>query len=265
MFPTEATSAEAPAPIPGATREIEAIETAFQDLLNRLERHERERALLLAGVSHDLRSPLARARMAADLLPEAPGVAQRREAILRNIDVADRLIGSFMDHVRASSLPLDERVDLAELCRFVVAAQARSEADGADAPASLSLEAPPSLVLPAANALLLERVLRNLIDNAFVHGQPPVTVRLWQASSGAVVLEVADRGPGIPSADQARLLQAFARGDASRNRPGTGLGLSVVDQVTTRLDGQVRMAHEDGWNRIQLWLPGPGAGPDSSA
>jgi two-component system, OmpR family, osmolarity sensor histidine kinase EnvZ len=218
-------------PLPHASAEVAAIDEAWRELRGSLGRQERERALLLAGVSHDLRSPLGRIRMAAELLPDAPGVAPRREAIVRNAALADRLVGSFLDHVRSGELPLDEAVDLAALARSV-AAQLQRRAD------ELQVEAPPSLPVRRAKAVLIERVIGNLLDNAFAHGRPPV--RLAVGACGAEVwIEVEDHGPGIAPEHRTTLLQAFARADSSRGRPGLGLGLSVVQRAATRLGGSV--------------------------
>lgn len=220
-------------PIPGATREVAAIDSAWHTLQARLAQHERERALLLAGISHDLRSPLARIRMAAELLPQVsePSVSRRRDAILRNTDVADRLIGSFLDQVRSATLALETTVDVAALARQLVH----------DRPATglpeVHLSVPDTPVwLPRAHPLLLERVMANLLDNAFKHGRPPVHLTV-SANAAALRIEVVDAGPGIPAEQVPHLLQAFARGDSSRHTPGTGLGLSVVVQVVRRLGG----------------------------
>jgi two-component system osmolarity sensor histidine kinase EnvZ len=236
------------APDGRATAEVAAIDAAWSAMRTRLARHERERRLLLAGVSHDLRSPLARIRMAAELLPADPQTAPRRETIVRNVDVADRLLQSFLEHVRAGELPLDETVDLAVLAQSVIA--------GLDRPAAqLQLEAPATLPLACANTMLLERVLLNLLDNAFRHGQPPVTVRL-AVNGDEVRLDVEDAGPGIPPAQQALVLHAFARGDPSRGTPGSGLGLTVVAQVAARLGGQVSFESRPGRHRVRVTLAG---------
>lgn len=238
-----------PPPIPGSTTEILAIDTAWRGLLERLQRHERERALLLAGVSHDLRSPLARIRMAAELLPEAAGVAKRRDTIVRNIDSADRLIGSFLDHVRGATLPLNDTVDVAALARRLHAAHDRAASD-------FALDVPETpLWLPASHPLLLERLLANVVDNAFKHGQAPVCLRL-RAEPDALCIEVDDAGAGIPPEQLPQLLQAFARGDASRHTPGTGLGLAVVTQAVERLGGKLQFSRpHGGGNRVSVWLP----------
>ena len=230
------------------TLEIAAIETAFMSLAGRLAHQESERALLLAGVSHDLRSPLARIRMAAELLPDDAGVAVRRASIVRNVDVADRLIASFLDYVRAGELPLASTVDVVAVARRLV--------EQRDLPADvLAIDAPERLALPRTHELLLERLLANLVDNALLHGRPPVRVRI-AAAAGDVLIDVEDHGPGLAPAAQERLTQAFARGDASRGTPGTGLGLAIVQQIVRRMGGTLSFERVAGAACVRVSLPG---------
>ncbi len=229
------------------TLEIAAIETAWLALVDRLSHQESERALLLAGVSHDLRSPLARIRMAAELLPETDDIASRRASIVRNVDVADRLIASFLDYVRATELPLDATVDIAAVARRLL--ETREE------PADmLAVDAPPRLDVARTHELLLERLLANLVDNAMRHGKPPVRIRLW-ADGGDAVLDVEDHGPGIAPSARARLTQAFARGDASRGTPGTGLGLAIVQQIVRRMGGTLSFETSGAASCARVRLP----------
>jgi two-component system osmolarity sensor histidine kinase EnvZ len=226
-----------------ATVEILAIDEAWRNLRWSLDRQERERALLLAGVSHDLRSPLGRIRMAAELLPELESVASGREAIVRNTMLADRLVGNFLDHVRSGELPMDEVVDLTAIARRAVDQQNRSKAD-------LVFDAPTTLLVSNANASLTERAISNLLENAFAHGLPPVHLRVMQ-QGGEVIIEVQDQGSGIDPDQEVFLFQAFARSDSSRQRPGLGLGLSVVQRVTERMGGTVRFKRTaDGSSNI---------------
>ena len=229
------------------TLEIAAIESAWLAQADRLAHQESERALLLAGVSHDLRSPLARIRMAAELLPETPDVAARRGTIVRNVNVADRLIASFLDYVRASELPLTATVDAAAVARRLL--ETRDEPAGV-----LALAAPARLDVPRAHELLLERLLANLVDNAMRHGQPPVLLRL-SAEGGDAVLDVEDHGAGIAPEAQARLTQAFARGDASRGTAGTGLGLAIVQQIVRRMGGRLSFERVAGAPCVRVRLP----------
>jgi two-component system osmolarity sensor histidine kinase EnvZ len=218
-------------PLPHASAEVQAIDQAWRALRQSLEQQERERALLLAGVSHDLRSPLGRIRMAAELLPEGEGIAPRRETIVRNALLADRLVGSFLDHVRSGELPLNETLDVAVVARSVAAHQQRASSE-------LTVEAPSSLLVRHVNEVLIERVIGNLLDNAFTHGRPPVRLTV-AAVEHRVRIDVEDCGPGIAPEDQPAMLQAFARGDASRGNPGLGLGLAIVQRVASRLRGSV--------------------------
>lgn len=234
-------------PLPGASPEVAAIESAYDDLLARYEGHERERALLLAGVSHDLRSPLARIRLAAGLLPEVEGVTPRRDAIVRNTALLERLIESFLDHVRAGELALDQTADVAEIAR---AAAARLER----AAHEVTVDAPALLPVSGTHPLLIERMLSNLLDNAFAHGQPPVHLRV-SADAAHAVIEVFDAGTGIAPDQQAAVVQAFARGDASRGTPGTGLGLAIVMRVVSRMGGTLTFEPGRAGHCVRVSLP----------
>jgi len=226
--------------------EIAAIDAAYTDLLARLQQHERERAVLLAGVSHDLRSPLGRIRMAAELLPDTADVNARKALIVRNIGQADRLIESFLDYVRSGELAFDETVDLAAAARSVVA--------GFERPAhELDIAAPASLPWPRANRLLVERMLANLVDNALKHGKPPVRLGLGGDSKHAWI-SVTDAGEGMDPQTLERLQEAFTRGDGSRSTPGSGLGLAIVRQVAARLGGTLSFDHEDGEPTVRVTL-----------
>ena len=164
------------------------------------------RAMMLAGISHDLRSPLGRIRLAAELLPDAPGVAARRESIVRNAQLADVLVGSFIALVRTATEPLDERVDLRALVREVL-----GNGDHADVVAPELLRAGTPLWVEPASAIVLQRCVLNLLDNARRHGQPPVEVSLT-AQDGAAVLAVRDHGPGIPEDQRETMLKPVLPG-----------------------------------------------------
>jgi two-component system osmolarity sensor histidine kinase EnvZ len=168
-------------------------------------------------------------------------------SITRNVEHADRLIGSFLDFVRVGMLPLDERIDLAATVRAAADAFGRRGAD-------LGVEMPPTLWLAQCNALLIDRLVFNLVDNAFKHGRAPVTVRL-RGQPGAVLLDVIDRGSGIAAAGGTRLLDAFARGDPSRHVPGVGLGLAVVQQIVQRLQGELQFVPLPDGHAVRITLP----------
>ena len=232
----------------GAPPELIEMDAAYTQLAQRLKRNERERALLLAGVSHDLRSPLSRIRLAAEMLPESADNRDGVDSITRNVDHADRLIGSFLEFVRASTLDLDldHEVDLAATARQAVASFERPTQE-------LRLQAPDRLALRRAPGLLVDRLIVNLIDNALKHGRTPVLVELLIDGADAVI-RVTDAGAGLPPGEAQHLLQAFARGDASRGVPGFGLGLAIAHQVVTRLGGSLTFSHGSAGHRVQVSL-----------
>jgi two-component system osmolarity sensor histidine kinase EnvZ len=234
-------------PTDSPTPEVAGIESAYAELLQRLEQHERERALLLAGVSHDLRGPLARIRLAASLLPEEPESAPWRDTIVRNTQSLDRLIESFLDHVRAGELALDQAADLAAIARSAAVATGH----GSD---ELTVLAPLALPLRDTHPLLLERMIANLLDNAFKHGCAPVALRIEDRGTVAI-LEVSDAGAGVPDAQREPLLQAFARGDTARHTSGTGLGLTIVARVVARMGGTLAFERRDGRHVVRIELP----------
>lgn len=206
------------------------------------------RAMMLAGISHDLRSPLGRIRLAAELLPEAPGVAVRRESIVRNVQLADELVGSFITLVRTATEALDEGVDLNALVREVLAS-----GDHADVVARVPAEGEVLWVEPASR-MVLQRCLLNLLDNARRYGQLPLEVAL-QAQDGEALLSVRDHGPGIPPEQRETLLKPFFRGTKDRGQPGTGLGLPVVERAVRRHGGQMVLQDAAPGLRVTLRLP----------
>lgn len=229
------------------TAEIRSIAAAYADLQGRLQRVERERKVMLGGISHDMRSPLARIRLAAEMLPETADTVEQVQTIVREVEHADRLVGSFLDFVVADELPLDEIVDLAALTHTCAAEFSR-------------FEQPPKVVAPVrldygpANGLLLQRAIANLIDNAYKHGRAPVLVTLKRGSDG-VSIQVDDHGDGMEQHMALRLAEAFARGDDARSVPGTGLGLAIVRQVANRLGGQLSFERIDSGQRVSVTLP----------
>ena len=228
--------------ISGASTEIRLIHKEYQLLLERLRTAELERALLLAGVSHELHSPLSRIRLAAELLPELTDPKPHIEIITRNVDHADKLIGSFLDFVRAGSLVMDETVDVVALARFVMASFECSPEVLCMAPAQ------ERVLLGQANGLLINRLIFNLIDNGLVHGKAPVAISISAEhspeSKNTVQIDVCDAGTGLPAGQESILQKAFARGDASRG-PGSGLGLYIVRQIVARMVGRLVFTHDD--------------------
>lgn len=238
--PPPSTAAQGPAEVRQLTRQ-------FAEFAAQRAQQDEARDMMLAAVSHDLRSPLGRIRLAAELLPDVPGVQDKRESIVRNVQAADRLVASFLDLARAAAEPLEERVDLAALVRRLL-----QSGDHDD----VRLELPdtgPVWLQPASSAAL-ERLLVNLLDNAAHYGQPPVVVRL-EAGPAHAVLTVRDHGPGIAPDQMAVLRKAFFRGSHDRGLPGTGLGLAIVERSVQRHGGDMELLDAAPGLAVQLRFP----------
>ncbi|CAN5389908.1 ATP-binding protein [soil metagenome] len=227
--------------------EVRQLTRQFAEFAAQRAQQDEARDMMLAGISHDLRSPLGRIRLAAELLPDVPEVKDKRASIVRNVQAADRLVGSFLDLARASAESLDERVDLAALTRRLL-----DSGDHDTVQRKLSATGP--LWLQPASSAALERALVNLLDNAASYGQPPVVVSL-EASPTHAVLTVRDHGAGIAPDQMDALRKAFFRGSHDRGLPGSGLGLAIAERSVQRHGGEMKLLNARPGLAVELRFP----------
>ncbi len=224
--------------------EIRQAAVAFITMRNRIQRQVRQRTQMLAGVSHDLRTPLTRMKLALAILGDDPAV----EELKADVAEMEHMVHGYLDFARGEGAETPVETDIALLLEDVAAAHRR---DGT----VLSLTTPAEYVMPVRpNAL--RRCLANLIGNARRHGS-----RVWltarPVADGIDVL-VDDDGPGIPVADRGRAFRAFVRLDPSRNPStgGVGLGLTIARDVARGHGGDVRLeTSPHGGLRARLHLP----------
>jgi two-component system, OmpR family, osmolarity sensor histidine kinase EnvZ len=215
-----------PPPLPDTgPSEIASLNRGFNQMLDKLRRADEDRALLLAGVSHDLRTPLARLRLGIEVGAQD---AATHEGMISDIAEMDKIIGQFLEFARDDhEAPLEMR----ELNDIVAAAVERYRKAGNEVRFSGG-ELPPQPLRSTA----VSRMIANLIDNALRYGAPPVDV-VTRADGRSAVLEVADRGPGIAADQVERLKRPFTRGEPARTGgAGAGLGLAIVERIA-RLHG----------------------------
>ena len=218
-----------------------------------------QRALLLA-ISHELRSPLTRARLNTELLPESPEVEPQREALLRDLAEMARLISDLLESERLAGrqgVLQREPTDAAALARELLGelALARPEAR------RIRLRVQPGL----PDSVLLDRVrvrllLRNLLDNALRHGagaNEAPELSLDSTEDGALRLVVRDHGPGVPEEQIPQLAQAFYRPDSARTRDagGVGLGLYLCRLVAQAHGGRMHIANAHPGLAVSVTLP----------
>ena len=219
-------------------RELRSVAAAFNRMASDLDSMERERAMVLAGISHDLRTPLSRMRLALEM--SGATTDEMRDygaAIVADIEEIDAIIGQFLDFARGANeqkTRQDPRPLLEELAEHYarLGKNIAMKSDGA-APFSFA-------------RMALRRALGNLIDNALRYAGEPVEVEL-RHTPGEVLIEVRDRGPGIPRSETERLKRPFTRLDAARSGPvGSGLGLAIVERVARAHGGRLDLAPRDG-------------------
>jgi two-component system osmolarity sensor histidine kinase EnvZ len=211
-------------------------------MLSNLRQIEHDRALLLAGILHDLRTPLARLRLGVEM---GGGDASTRDGMVADIEEMDRIVGQFLEFARGDEYAAVDTVDVNDVVGNVVA---RYQAAGKDI-AFVAGNAPPL----ALRVTALSRLLSNLIDNAFAYGAAPVAIAT-RAEGNAVVIDVMDRGPGVAPGEAARMKQPFTRSAPSRSRSdgaaGAGLGLAIVERVARLHGGSFDLLPREGGGTI---------------
>ena len=226
---------------PSGSVEIRAAGTAFLDMRERIERQIEQRTLMLSGVSHDLRTPLTRMKLALSMSddPEAP-------ALMRDVGDMERLIDEFIDFARGDQA---EEMGTVDLAPFLTERVARA--------VGVELGAVPDLRI-RARPMALGRAVDNLIGNAVRYGKR-VRVSAHQGDS-FVAIGVEDDGPGIAPEDREQALRPFVRLDQARNQDhgeGSGLGLAIASDIVRRHGGTLRLGEsaELGGLKAEIILP----------
>lgn len=240
-------------PQDSTTREIRDLNRGFNQMAHRLQQADEERRLMLAGISHDLRTPLSRLRLEVEMSVADPDI--RRHMSL-DIEQAQNTLGQFMAYARplgsqdmdVQPLPLDD-----VLPQVLKPYGARPEL-------TLSCSIPPGLKV-YADRIGLDRCVINILENALRYAKTPGTqhseVRLEVLVRGDELhLEFTDQGPGVPEETLSRLTQPFYRVDSSRrDAHGAGLGLAIVEHTVTHMGGQLKIAsHAPHGLRVVLAL-----------
>ena len=219
--------------------EVAVVARAFNVAAQRVEALLTSQKLLLANASHELRSPLARLRMAVELWLDRPAPGIQAE-IVRNLDEIDQLVGeillaSRLDH----GARIVSRAETVDLLGLAAEEAARVDATVADAAGADAIEV-------GGDRALLRRLIRNLLENAVKHGRPPIRIAVTRHDGKARIV-VSDQGNGIDPSERARVFEPFyrpaGRGELSG---GWGLGLSLVRQIAARHGGAVACEAEAG-------------------
>ena len=227
--------------------EVATLAHSFNQMAASLGQAERERALMLAGISHDLRTPLTKLRLGVEIVRDQTEPALVA-SMTRSVEEMDVIVGQFLDYARGDDGVAPQSLALDALAREVATACADH-----GQPLLLDLGATPPMPLRAEP---LRRALVNLVENAFRHGRAPVSLRTG-SNAMSVWVEVADTGDGISAADAELLRQPFQRAQSARSGPpGAGLGLAIVERVARTHGGTLQLLpNEPHGLRARLTLP----------
>ena len=230
-----------------ATSEIREVNIGFNRMAERLAKIEQERAVMLAGISHDLRTPLARLRLETEL---SVADLETRDLMAADIAQLDAIIDKFLDYARP------EPTNLGPV--LLSGAISRSISPWRHDPRLLIEVHVAEDLQVHAEQVELERVLTNLLENARRYGQSPIdgitrveiTARM---QDGWVLLSVCDQGPGVPEASLKKLTQPFFRGDTARtDATGSGLGLAIVEKSVLRMGGTFAVVNNSAGGLMAL-------------
>lgn len=242
-----------PDPLPeSGPREIRDANRSFNHMVGDLNRIESDRAIVLAGISHDLRTPLARMQLEVEMAGLDTAAREGMQSDLRQMDA---IIGQFLDYAKPVDSASFQRIDLSELL-LDVAQDATRLSD-----VRLMSTITPHIEVNG-NPTDLKRVFNNLIENARRYGKTDGTGHSEISLScktfqGRALIEFGDRGPGIPEGEIDRLLRPFTRLDAARSQAnGSGLGLAIIERVVKRHMGALKIANNaEGGLQISLSFP----------
>ncbi len=221
-----------------ATSEIREVNIGFNRMAQRLAKLEQDRAVMIAGISHDLRTPLARLRLETEM-SVTDDVA--REHMVADIVQLDAIIDKFLDYARPEHVTLTPVNLHAVVASCVYAVQDHRELQ-------ITMHVPEDLMV-MADEVELARVISNLLENARRYGKTPDTdvTRVDVAAKARenwVLIKIRDRGKGVPPEQLASLTKPFFRGDTARTAAaGAGLGLSIVDKTVQRMGGLFALAN----------------------
>ncbi len=220
------------------TSEIREVNIGFNRMAQQLAKIEQDRAVMLAGISHDLRTPLARLRLETEM---SVADADAREHMAADIDQLDAIIDKFLDYARPDHAELKQVLlnDVIEACLYAVQDQGDMR---------INLDVAKGLYV-LADEVELARVISNLLENARRYGKTPETgiaiVDIVAKSRNEwVMLKVRDHGMGVAPEALPNLIKPFFRGDAARTAAtGAGLGLAIVDKTVQRMGGIFALAN----------------------
>ncbi|OTG95621.1 ATP-binding protein [Acinetobacter sp. ANC 3832] len=225
-------------------QEIREVNQAFNHMIYTLEQTERDRQIMLAGISHDLRTPLTRIRLSAEMMPDDDFL---KEGLIYDVEDMDAILNQFISYMRDGSDEELQETDINSLLQEL-AIQFK--------PLDIRFEAQP-LPTITARSLSLKRLIGNLINNSKRYGAEPIELEA-HVENDHIKISVSDHGEGIPEDQIDELMQPFVRGNAARTVQGSGLGLAIVKRIVDIHQGELSIHNRpEGGLEAVISLPLP--------
>ncbi|EOW9110559.1 two-component system sensor histidine kinase EnvZ [Vibrio cholerae] len=230
------------------TLEIRSVTRAFNRMSKGIQALEEDRALLMAGISHDIRTPLTRIRLATEMM--SPEDSYLAESIISDTEECNQIISQFMDYLKPVNREAFEAVDLNDIASDVASSEGGYEVQ-------IETELQAGLAPALGNPIAIKRSLSNLVVNAQRYGNGWVKVSSGMTADKKLVwLSVEDNGPGIDPSQVNKVFEPFTRGDTARGSEGTGLGLAIVKRIVSQHHGAVSVSNRSqGGLRAQISFP----------
>ena len=236
-----------PLPVQGA-QEIRSVTRAFNQMSKGIQELEEDRALLMAGISHDLRTPLTRIRLATEMM--SPEDSYLAEGIISDTEECNEIISQFMDYLKPVDRNSFQTVFLEDIAGEVASSEGGYEVE---IETDLSSNMKPAL----GNPIAIKRAISNLVVNSLRYGNGWVKVTTGMTADNKLAwVTVEDNGPGIPQDQISKLFEPFTRGDTARGSEGTGLGLAIVKRIVSQHQGAVVVNNRSqGGLKAQISFP----------
>lgn len=236
-----------PLPVQGA-QEIRSVTRAFNQMSKGIQELEEDRALLMAGISHDLRTPLTRIRLATEMM--SPEESYLAEGIISDTEECNEIISQFMDYLKPVDRDSFQAVFIDDIAREVAISEGGYEVQ-------IETDISESMKPTLGNPIEMKRAVSNLVVNALRYGHGWVKVSTGMTADNKLAwVTVEDNGPGIPQDQVGKLFEPFTRGDTARGSEGTGLGLAIVKRIVSQHQGAVVVNNRsDGGLKAQISFP----------
>ncbi|MDM1781322.1 ATP-binding protein [Acinetobacter sp. 10FS3-1] len=230
--------------------EIRQVNHAFNQMIYTLDQTERDRRIMLAGISHDLRTPLTRIRLSAEMMPDEDFL---KEGLIYDVEDMDAILNQFISYMRDGS---DE--DLQDTNVNALLQELVTQFKPLDIHFS-----PQDIPLIQVRSMSLKRLIGNLINNSKRYGAEPIELSAF-SKGDRLLISVADHGEGIPEDQIEALMQPFVRGNSARTVQGSGLGLAIVKRIVDIHAGELHI-HNRPEGGLEAVISLPLHKPDSDA